>query len=116
MFDYLFPKVEMTPESIKNVFFGVWASFVFFTFAFIPISYILAFKDTKFSLFMGIMSWGIGYLFMYLAIEFFSMPADQFWLMLAITHAANALFYQWRMKKLESALPIATSPHIEATS
>lgn len=115
-FDLLFSKVEMTPESTKSVFLGVWASFMFFTFTCIPISYILAFQDTKFSLFMGIMSWLIGYLFMYLAIELFSMPADQFWLVLTITHAVNALLYQWRMKKLESALPMAASPHIEAAS
>lgn len=112
-FDWLFPKVEMTPEAIKNIFLGVWASFAFFTFTFIPISYVLAFKDTKFSLFMGVMSWAIGYLFMYLAIEFYSMPADQFWLVLTITHALNALFYQWRMKKLESTLPM---PYAEAAS
>jgi MATE family multidrug resistance protein len=114
-FDLLFSKVEMTPESIKNVFLGVWASFVFSTFACIPISYVLAFKDTNFSLFMGLMCWMIGYLFMYVAIEVFVIPADQFWSMLAITYAVNALLYQWRMKKLESALPMTASPHLEAT-
>lgn len=103
-FHFLFPDIAMDSESIRMMLLGVWISFIFFTFAFIPISYVLAFKDTKFSLFMGIMSWITGYVFMYWAIEIYEIAPDQFWLVLSVNHAFNAFLYLWRMKWLTSSM------------
>ena len=64
--------------------------------------YILAFKDTKFSLFMGTLNWINGFLLMYISIEVVKIPADQFWLVLSLMHAITALLYLWHMKWLKS--------------
>lgn len=111
-YQYLFPKIEMSSESVQSVLLGVWASFVFVTASYIPISSILAFKDTIFSLFMGVMSWIHGYFFMYVAIEVFAISAEHFWLVLSISHLITALLYLWRMRRLEYGLPIATSNYV----
>ena len=82
----------------------MWLSFAFFTLTFLYISYILAFKDTKFSLFMGFVGWINGFLLMYVAIHVIEISADQFWLVLAIMHATTALCYYLRLKWLESTV------------
>lgn len=101
-FHYLFPNIVKEEMIIRNVFFGVWVSFAFFTLSYIPISYILAYKDTKFSLFMGIMNWIDGYLLMYIAIEKMNIEAEQFWLVLSLMHISIAIMYYLRMKWLQS--------------
>ena len=97
-FQLLFPSVVLDPFVIRIVLLGVWISFSFYTFGFVPISYILAFKDTKFSFFMGIFSWFNGYLLMYLLLSGLEMPASFFWIALSLMHGSNAFLYWWRMK------------------
>lgn len=101
-FKILFPSILMNEITIQNMFRGIWISLAFLTFGYIPTSYVLAFKDTKFSLFMGVFSWFNGFLMMYVAIEKIQIPADQFWLVLSIMHGTNALLYYWRMKWLQA--------------
>jgi Na+-driven multidrug efflux pump len=96
---FLFPGI-LFDIGIRKLFFGIWASFAFFTIASIPISYILAFKDMKFSFFMGLMNWVNGYLLMYWAIEKFQILPNEFWLALSAMHATTAAIYFWRMKTL----------------
>lgn len=99
---YLFPKISLSEVITSKVLLGVWVSFTFFTFTVIPMSYILAYKDTKFSLFMGFVGWINGYLLMYFAIEIMDIAADQFWLVLSLMHGSTAMIYLWRMKWLVS--------------
>ncbi|MBA3958014.1 MAG: hypothetical protein H0X51_06445 [Parachlamydiaceae bacterium] len=106
---YLFPTVVLDKATTYIVFFGVWASFAFFTFSFLPISYILAFKDTKFSLFMGFVNWINGFALMYVAIDIVQIEARHFWLVLSIMHATNALCYLLRMRWLQSKLFVQLS-------
>lgn len=101
-FNYLFSGVVLNEAVIQKVFLGVWVSFIFFVFVFVPISSILAFKDTKFSLFMGFVGWINGYALMYFAIEKVNIAADQFWLVLSLMHASTAILYYWRMKWLHA--------------
>lgn len=101
-FNYFFPKIVLEEESIRRIFLGVWTSLTLFTFNYIPLSYILAFKDTKFLFFMGAFNWINGYLLMYVAIAWMQMPANQFWLVLTLMHGSMAILYYWRMKWLES--------------
>lgn len=108
-FHYLFPLAAFDDVVIHRVFFGVWISFAFFTLSYVPISFILAFKDTKFSLFMGALSWINGYLLMYIVIEKGHIAADQFWLYLAIMHGSSALLYLWRMQWLKSQVVLTTN-------
>ena len=84
--------------------FVVTLNSAFFVFGFLPISYILAFKDMKFSLLMGGVCWVTGYLFMYVAIEKMQMGADQFWIFLSVSHASSLAFYWLRMRWLQSRL------------
>lgn len=106
-FEYLFPTITLQAGVIKQVFLGIWCSIAFFTVCYIPISVVLAFKDTKFSLFIGILNWINGYLLIYLALTDWEMQAKQFWLVLALMHGSNAIGYFWRMRWLQSKLTIA---------
>lgn len=103
-FQLLFEEVELAETSIRHLFFGVWASFSIFIFSFIPVSYVLAFKDMSFSLFMGFFNWINGYALMYVFIRFFDLPADQFWLSLVLLHGSNGLIYLFRARHLLSTL------------
>jgi MATE family multidrug resistance protein len=100
VYQILFPNIVLDDESIRTVFLGVWICFAFFTFTYVPISYILAFKDLKFSLFMGAVNWINGFLLMYVAIDKINISPSNFWLVLSLMHATTALFYYWRMKWL----------------
>lgn len=101
-FYYLYPTVILDDYVIQNVFTGLWLSFFFYTWLFVPMSYILAIKDMKFILFMGAMNWINGFLLMYLAINFVEIAADKFWLALSLMHGSTALCYFLRMKWLQS--------------
>lgn len=102
VFNLLFPAISLDETSIRLSFLGIWSSFAFFTLTFVPLSFVLAFKDLKFSLCMGIGNWINGFLLMYVAIEFLNMPANQFWLVLSLMHGSTALIYWCRMKWLIS--------------
>lgn len=104
LFHYLFPTVNLEEAVIIQLFLGIWVSSIFYTFCYLPISYILAYKDTKFSLFMGFFNWINGYLLMYVALEVFNITAAQFWLVLSLMYGSSSLLYVWRMKWLESRL------------
>jgi len=101
IFECLFPGVMLTEDAIRNVFFGVWVCCIFFSYSFIPIGHVFAFKDAHFFLFMGVFNWINGYLLMYVALEKMKMAADQFWLVLSLMHACTALCYYLRMRWLE---------------
>lgn len=114
-FNYLYPTITLDINVIRNVFLGVWFSFFFYTWLFVPMSYILAFRDMKFSLFMGAMNWINGFLLMYLAIDFVQIAADRFWIVLSIMHGTTALCYFWRMKWLQSQVTLQEKPAPKAT-
>ncbi|MBS0622459.1 MAG: hypothetical protein JSR80_05840 [Verrucomicrobia bacterium] len=98
-FHFLFPLI-MLDQDLQNVSLGIWTSFAFFTLNAIPLSYILAFKDMKFSLFMGLMNWVNGYLLMYFALEHLHIRPNEFWLVLSLMHATTWIAYYWRARKL----------------
>jgi len=99
-FGYLFPNVSLDILIIKQVFLGVWASFAFYTMGYVGISYILAFKDMYFSLFMGGVNWINGYLLMYISLEIIEIRPAQFWLVHSLMHGTTTLIYFIRAKKL----------------
>lgn len=103
-FDYLFPGIIVAENAIRAIFLGVWMCFAFFSYSFIPIGHVFAFKDAHFFLFMGVFNWINGYLLMYVAIENMGIAADQFWIVLSLMHACNALCYYLRMRWLEQGL------------
>lgn len=100
-FDVFFPTLLLDEKVSFNIALGVWLSFSFFTLSALFIAYILAFKDTLFSLFMGFFGWINGFLLIYVAIQYMHMPADLFWIVLSVMHGTTALGYYWRMKWLE---------------
>lgn len=100
-FHLLFSEISLDEVTIRKVFFGIWLCFVFITFSYVPFSYILAFKNTLFAFLMGSATWLHSFI-LYLAIEKLEIPADQFWLVLSLMHAAFTLLYLWRMKLLKS--------------
>ncbi len=102
LFNWLFPTIQIGSMDIQKIFGGIWLSFAFFTFSGLPISYILAFKDTKFSLFMGFIAWINGALFMYVMLNKVSIAADSFWIVLSIMHLSNVVLYWARMRFLKS--------------
>lgn len=99
-FHLLFPDQVLDHESIRLLFLGVFASFIWFLTSCIPISTVLAFKDMKFSFIMGLFGWINGFLFIYYFIEKIHISANQFWLTLSFMHASNALIYHLRSRYL----------------
>ncbi len=99
-FHILFPKIELAPHLIQPIFWGIWISFAFFTLLYVPLGYILAFKDMNFSAFMGVFGWLNGFLFMYYLIEQVQIAPQYFWLALSLMHISNALIYFLRAKWL----------------
>ncbi len=95
-FQMLFPKIILDPSTVRLILMGVWFSSAFYTFSFLPISYVLAFKDTYFSLFMGFVNWIAGFLFIYTFIEILHFSTDYFWLLASFLHFTTALFYYLR--------------------
>jgi MATE family multidrug resistance protein len=99
-FSYLFPSLRVDPFLVKNILLGVWVSFAFYTCGYVAISYVLAFKDMRFSLFMGGVNWINGYLLMYIALEKIGIRADQFWLVHSLMHGSTMILYFFRMRSL----------------
>lgn len=100
-FHWFFPDITLDPLSIQLLFFGVWIWFVYFTFSAVPISYILAFKDTKFYFVTGSLSCVTDYLFMYFFIEKMHISANLFWIALGLVQATSTIpLYFWRMHVL----------------
>lgn len=95
-----FPHVTLDPVSIQKILLGVWLCFSFYTFSCIGISYVLAFKDMNFSVFMGFFNWFNGFLPMYLFLEQIEISPDWFWLALSLMHMSTAIIYFYRAKRL----------------
>lgn len=97
---YLFPTVAFSSLEITAIFNGLGFCFLFFTMGFIPTSYVLVFKDMRFILWMGAVSWIIFYLPIYIALEFFQMSPAQFWFIRGLGLGLSMFFYYLRMRKL----------------
>lgn len=106
VFHFLFPKIVLDPSVIRMLFLGVWLSFVFFVISSVPIGYILAFKDMKFSMGMGVFNWINGFLLIYVTIQVFQAKAISFWFVLSVMHLTTALLYGLRMKRNVRLMPI----------
>ncbi len=104
-FHALFPTVNLESNVIKTILTGVWFCSTFYIFSYLPVSYILAFKDTTFTLFMGLMNWITGYCFIYIFMELYNFPPQYFWLLLSFLYISMAVFYflrtRWLIGKLK---------------
>jgi MATE family multidrug resistance protein len=111
-YENLFPTLVANKELVHQLFFGIFFSFSWFILSFIPLSFILAFRDMNFSLFMGAFSLVNGYLLMLFFLEIVQISANQFWLALSLTHASTALLYylraKWLTKKFHQSLLLAS--------
>jgi multidrug resistance protein, MATE family len=109
-FQMLFPTIILDPPTVRLIFTGVWAFSACCIFSFLPISYVLAFKDTYFSLLMGFVNWITGFLFIYIFIDILQVSADYFWLLLTFLYFTTALFYylrtMWLIEKSKLADPL----------
>ncbi|MGA8165165.1 MAG: MATE family efflux transporter [Waddliaceae bacterium] len=102
-YDYLFPTIALEEGLVRNVFFGLWLCLGFHIFSSVLTAYILAFKDTKFSCFMGGVNWINGFLLMFVFLEKVGISADQFWTALSLMHGSTLIIYYFRMKWLQAA-------------
>jgi Na+-driven multidrug efflux pump len=92
-FEYLFPTISLPAQTVRMVFLGLWLSFAFFTLLYVPLGYILAFKDMYFSAFMGCFGWLNGFLLMYYFLNIAHIAPQHFWLALSVMHGSSALIY-----------------------
>lgn len=107
-FDFLFQGIILNPNSIKHLFLGVWLWFAYFTFAAIPLSFILAFKDTQFYFYTGIIFWFTDYFLMAYFIEYFNIAPHHFWTILSIVQMTSTLpIYFLRMLHLKRRNAVA---------
>lgn len=100
---HLFPDMILVKTSIFKILLGVWFSLAGYILIFVPVSFVLAFKDTHFSLVMGLVGWINGFLWMYWMIQKVGISADQFWIALSFVHFSSVGLYYLRMKKLTEA-------------
>lgn len=97
----LFPGIALDSQSIQTMFLGIWLWFAYFTIAAIPLSYILAFKDTKFYFCVGIAFWISDYILMYFFVKIIGIPANMFWLIFSIVQMVSTIpIYFGRMAVL----------------
>lgn len=99
-FQKLFPQIILDQSTINLIFMGILISFFTCTLAYLPVSYVLAFKDTGFSLFMGFVNWITGFLFIYICIEIYHIPADYFWFLMTVTYSVTGLSHYLRTRWL----------------
>ncbi|HSX14061.1 MAG TPA: MATE family efflux transporter [Chlamydiales bacterium] len=100
-FACLFPGISLDPQSIAVFFLGIWLWFVYFTFTAIPLSYVFAFKDTKFYFYAGVIFRTTDYCFMYLFINQLLIAPKYFWIVLSLVQMTSTLpIYYWRMRFL----------------
>lgn len=106
-FQILFPTIILDLSTIKIILGGIWIVSALCIFSYLPISYVLAFKDTYFSLFMGFINWIAGFLFIYIFIEIMQVSSDYFWLLFAFLHLITGILYflrtVWLIVKLKRA-------------
>jgi multidrug resistance protein, MATE family len=101
MQEWLFPGLTLDHDSVRMLFFGVWLWFAYFTISAIPLSYIFAFKDTKFYFYVGIIFWFTDYYLMRLVVNHWQIDPKFFWLALSIVQMTNTIpLYFWRMRVL----------------
>lgn len=112
-FKTLFPTLTTNPEFIEQLLFGIFFSFVWLMISSISISPILAFRDMRFSLFMGLVNWVNGYLLVLFSLKVVKISAGNFWLALSLMHASTALLYHLRAnylaKRFEKSLTIPSA-------
>lgn len=95
-FKWLFPHVSLPQSAIVKTFLGIWLSFTFCTLGSIPTSRILAFKDAKFMLWLGMCSWITIFGVMYVALKIFNLHAENFWLVLSLSNLVELAFFYLR--------------------
>lgn len=95
-FLHLFSSITLDHSTIRLIFTGIWCCSTFWIFSFIPIGYILAFKDTYFSLIMGFVNWIVGFFFIYICIEVYQVSYVYFWFLFSFLHVTAALLYSLR--------------------
>lgn len=105
VFHFLFPKIALDPSVVRTLFLGVWLSFVCFVSGSVPIGYILAFKDMKFSMGMGLFNWINGFLLIYVTIQILQAQAISFWFILSVMHLTTAILYSLRMQRNVRLIP-----------
>jgi MATE family multidrug resistance protein len=104
-FHLLFPNISLDSQSIQYLFFGIWLWILYFTFAAIPIGFMIALKDTKFYLYWGVISCITDYLLMYYFIEIIQIRASLFWVVLSCVQMIGIIPpYFWRMFMLRNRL------------
>lgn len=100
-FSYLFPGMSPNVNSISVVFLGIWLWFTYFTFTAIPLSYVFAFKDTKFYFYVGAIFRVTDYCLMYFFIHQMQIAPKHFWFVLSLVQMSSTLpIYYWRMNYL----------------
>lgn len=97
---YLFPPSIFNLSAIYTVTIGVWLCLFFSIFSCIPLSYILAFKNTQFIIVIGLVSWITGYVWIYFSLYSLALPPIYFWILSSMTFFFNYLLYVLRAKKL----------------
>jgi MATE family multidrug resistance protein len=101
-FHLLFPEVTIANDFVIQVFFGLWLTFTFATLCYIPVSRILAFKDTSFFLVTGALPWIDYYLVLYVAVNILEVSAALCWTILGFSNLVVLIIYLWRANWLIS--------------
>ncbi len=76
-------KCQQIQEIIFPLFLGIWLLFLVFSLNSLLLGFVLAFKDLKFSLILGILNWAEFFL-LYGILEIWTVKASYFWIVFAL--------------------------------
>lgn len=101
----LFPRILLEPNLMHTLLKSVWMCLTTYAITGTTSGVILAFKDTRFLLLIGI--WSLIFDFgicCFLAIDVFHISPSYFWVTISLGHLILASAYYWRIQKLEGEL------------
>jgi MATE family, multidrug efflux pump len=101
----LFHLTQATLLSLKATLFWVWFHTTVYLINTVPLSVLLALKDTPFLLFSNLLTWITGFLPVYLGINHFKLSADLFWLLASSAMIISTMLYTWRILQKRWLVP-----------
>lgn len=95
-FHFIFPEIALSSASIHYLFFAIWCISCTVMLCYVPISRLLAYRDTNFFLLTGGLYWIKNYGILYLAVNIFDIDAVACLGVFSLSNAIDFGLYQWR--------------------
>lgn len=103
---HLLSLFALTPtESLIRALFWVWFNTMIYILSVVPLSFLMAYKETLLLLIANLGSWITGYLPVYLGINILQLSPDKFWLLASSSMIAANILYFWQIMRKKWLYP-----------